>query len=85
MYTYVHVRIRMYACMHVRMYACMRWVRHIVRMEDSRMPKRLFYGELTTEKRPQHKPKKRFKHVIKGNTKALHMDVDNWEVLTQSP
>ena len=30
---------------------------HVVRMGDGRLPKQLFYGELTGGKRPQHKPK----------------------------
>ena len=62
----------------------MRWVGHVVRMEDSRLPKQLFYGELSTGKRPRHKPRKRFKDVIKDNLKALQIDVDNWEGLTEN-
>ena len=57
----------------------MRWAGHVVRMEDFRLPKQMFYGELTTGKRPQHKPRKRFKDVIKDNLKALELDVDDWE------
>ena len=60
----------------------MRWTGHVVRMEDDRLPKQLFYGELTTGKRPQHKPKKRFRDSVKDNLKAMHLDVENWEEKT---
>ena len=33
------------------------------------------------EKRPQQKPKKRFKNIIKSNLKALENDVNTWEAL----
>ena len=33
----------------------LRWAGHIVRMEDVKLPKRLFYGELKTGKRPQQR------------------------------
>ena len=59
----------------------MRWLGHVVRMEDDRLPKQLFYGEVIIGKRPQHKPKKRFKDVVKNNLKALGIDVNNWETL----
>ena len=62
----------------------MRWAGHIVRMEDYRLPKRLFYGELKRGKRPQHKPRKRFKDVIKDNLKVLNVDPDNWEELAKN-
>ena len=38
----------------------LRWTGYVVYMHDSRLPKRLFCGELKVGKRPQHKPKKRF-------------------------
>ena len=62
----------------------MRWAGHIVRMEDCRLPKRLFCGELKRGKRPQHKPRKRFKDVIKDNLKVLNVDPDNWEELAKN-
>ena len=53
----------------------------MVRMEDSRLPKQLFYGELTTGTRPNHKPKMRFKDVIKKNLESLKLEVCNLETL----
>ena len=57
----------------------MRWAGHLVRMEDTRLPKRLFFGELKNGKRPSHKPKKRFKDVIKSNLKAMGLNVNDWQ------
>lgn len=59
----------------------MRWAGHLVRMNDKRIPKQLLYGELAIGKRPQHKPSKRFKDVVKGNLKALEVDIAHWEEL----
>ena len=41
----------------------LRWVGHVIRLDDDRIPKQLLYGELSVGSRPQHKPKKRFKTV----------------------
>ena len=56
----------------------------VVRMEDSRLPKQIFYGELSIEKRPQHKAWKRCKDIIKDNIKTFQINVDNWEGLTEN-
>ena len=55
----------------------MRWAWHLVREEDIRLPTQLFYGELIRGKRPQYKPRKRFKHGLKA------LDIDEWEVITE--
>ena len=62
----------------------MRWAGHVTRMDDVRLPKQIFYGELKSGARPPHKPKKRYKDVIKNNLKALEIDEKNWETLSQS-
>ena len=56
----------------------LRWAGHLVRMEDKRLPKQLFYEELTNGKRPRHKPKKRFKDCLKYNFHELDIDYNNW-------
>ena len=61
----------------------MRWAGHVVRMGDGRLPKQLLYGELTRGKRPQHKPRKRFKDVLKSILKELKINVDDWEASTK--
>ena len=55
-----------------------------MRMDDNRLPKQLFYGELKVGKRLQHKPKKRYKDCVKTNLKALHIDANCWEEKTMN-
>ena len=67
----------------------LRWAVHVVRMEDERIPKQLFYGELMTRKCPQHKPKKRFKdcinlcrpHTIPGIAMVHYYFIDNSQTM----
>ena len=54
--------------------AQLRWAGHLVRMSDNRLPKRLFYGELATGNRPQHKPRKRYKDGLKIILKDMDID-----------
>ena len=54
--------------------AQLRWVGHVIRMEDYRMPKRLLYGELASGTRNRGRPKKRFKDWIK--TSLPYADVN---------
>ena len=59
--------------------AQLRWTGHIVRMNDERLPKQIFYGQLAQGKRKQQKPKKRFKDSLKDNLKLVNIDIDSWE------
>ena len=45
----------------------LRWVGHVIRLDDDRIPKQLLYGELSVGSRPQRKPKKRFKDCVKDS------------------
>ena len=47
--------------------AQLRWVGHVIRMDDHRMPRQLLYGELEAGKRKQGRPRKRYKDTVKGN------------------
>ena len=51
----------------------------LVRMEDDRLLKQLFYRELQWGKRVRHKPKKHFKDVIKNYLKTLAINFKDWE------
>ncbi|KAJ7324884.1 hypothetical protein JRQ81_017904, partial [Phrynocephalus forsythii] len=39
----------------------LRWLGHVVRMDDGRIPKDLLYGELIKGKRPRGRPQLRYK------------------------
>ena len=58
----------------------MRWLGHVTRMEDGRIPKDLLYGELATRKRPTGWPQLRFKDVCKRDLQALDINTDSWEI-----
>ena len=59
----------------------LRWLGHVHRMEDGRIPKDLLYGELAAGKRNTGRPQLRFRDVCKRDMKALQMDPDHWEAL----
>ena len=52
----------------------LRWVGHVIRLDDDRIPKQLLYGELSVGSRPQHKPKKRFKDCVKDSLALCKID-----------
>ena len=52
----------------------MRWIGHVRRMEDGRIPKDILYGELTVGKRPRGRPQLRYKDVCKRYMRALKID-----------
>ncbi|KAL7865388.1 hypothetical protein SRHO_G00106350 [Serrasalmus rhombeus] len=57
----------------------LRWLGHVCCMEDGRIPKDIFYGELASGKRPQGRPQLRYKDVCKCNMKALDINTEIWE------
>ena len=59
--------------------AQLRWSAHVVRMEDSRIPKALFYGELVDGRRPQGGQYKRYKDVLTAALKSCNINTDTWE------
>ena len=61
----------------------LRWTGHIIRMNDSRLPKAVFYGELTEGKCLRGGQRLRYKDVVKRNLKATHITVDHWETLAK--
>ncbi|BHF69972.1 hypothetical protein SprV_0301301900 [Sparganum proliferum] len=59
----------------------LRWSGHLVRMDDERLPKRLFYGDVTTGSRRQGRPIRRYKDTLKSSLKRLQINPINWKEL----
>ena len=55
----------------------MRWLGHVTRLEDGRIPKDLVYGELATGKRLTGQPELHFKDVCKRDLQALGINTDS--------
>ena len=61
----------------------LRWLGHVHRMPDGRIPKDLLYGELAEGKRAIGRPMLRFRDVCKRDMMALDIDVSTWEELAE--
>nr|VZI35129.1 unnamed protein product [Spirometra erinaceieuropaei] len=59
----------------------LRWSGHLVRMDDERLPKRLFYGDVATGSRRQGGQIRRYKDTLKSSLKCLQIHPTNWEEL----
>jgi hypothetical protein len=59
----------------------LRWAGHVVRMQDERMPKKLFYCELLHGKRSLGGQKKRYIDTLKASLKNCAINLDSWESL----
>ncbi|BHF65400.1 hypothetical protein SprV_0200841000 [Sparganum proliferum] len=59
----------------------LRWSGHLVRMDDERLPKRLFYGDVATGSRRQGGQIRRYKYTLKSSLKRLQINSTNWEEL----
>nr|VZI50553.1 unnamed protein product [Spirometra erinaceieuropaei] len=57
----------------------LRWSGHLVRMDDERLPKRLFYGDIATGSRRQGGQIRRYKDTLKFSLKRLQINPTNWE------
>ena len=61
------------------MVAQLRWSGHLVRMNDDRIPKALFYGQLKTGCRTRGDQRKIYKDVIKSTLKSCSIRLNTWE------
>ena len=62
----------------------LRWLGHVTRMEDGRIPKHMLYSELCLGTRPTGRPALRFKDVCKRDMKACDIDTSSWETAAQN-
>ena len=59
----------------------LRWLGHVRRMEDGRIPKDILYGELALGRRTTGRPHLRYKDVCARDMKAVDIDTMSWEGL----
>ena len=57
----------------------LQWAGHVRRMDNSRLPQRLLYGELTAGQRSLSQPKKRYKDSLKESLKCCDIPYSTWE------
>ena len=69
--------------MHTTLSQCrLRWLGHVMRMSDERIPKDFLYSELIVGKYNVGRPRLRYKDVCKRDLKSLSVEIDEWEKLT---
>ncbi len=61
----------------------LRWIGHVRRMPDERLPKSIFHGELAVGHRPCGRPKLRFKDVVKWDMNVFNINPDRWHHLAE--
>ena len=66
---------------HLLLQRQLRWLGHVIRMPDNRLPRRLLYGELTVGQRSVGRPKKRFIDHIKANLLKCNIKPSDLEAL----
>lgn len=82
--TEVLLRAKMESIHAILLRSQLRWAGHVLRMDDSRLPKRLLYGELTVGKRTLGRPKKRYKDTLKEALKKCDIPHTTWEQRAQN-
>jgi len=59
----------------------LRWLGHVHRIEDGRLPKDILYSEFYNAPRRTGRTKLRYKDVIKRNMADFHISPQSWEAL----
>ena len=66
------------------MRAQLRWVGHVQRMSDSRMPKQIFCSELSSGVRSRGGQRKRYKDTLKQTLMMTSIDTETWHELAEN-
>ncbi|VDL94405.1 unnamed protein product [Schistocephalus solidus] len=61
----------------------LRWSGHLVRMDDERLPKRIFYRDVAMGSRRQEGKIRRYKDTLKTSVNQLQINPATWEDLAQ--
>ena len=61
----------------------LRWLGHVRRMNDDRLPKQVMYGELADGKRKRGRPVLRYKDVCKSSLQRCGIAINSWEEKAQ--
>ncbi|KAJ7400207.1 hypothetical protein BTVI_107417 [Pitangus sulphuratus] len=62
----------------------LRWAGHVSRMQDYRLPKIVFYGELATGCCKRGALKRRYKDSLKQSLSFGHIDHHHWSTLASN-
>ena len=57
----------------------LRWIGHVRRMDDGRIPKDIMFGQLKVGNRPKGRPRLRYKDAVKRDLKKTDIDIETWE------
>ncbi|PIK49422.1 hypothetical protein BSL78_13685 [Apostichopus japonicus] len=59
----------------------LRWLGHVHRMEEGRIPKNLLYGQLECGSRSKGRPHLRYRDSCKRDLQSANIDINSWEDL----
>ena len=57
----------------------LRWLGHVARMEDGRLPKDMLFGDLSTGSRPRGRPCLCYRHICKQDLRSVGLDANTWQ------